>query len=382
MMIGIVIGIAAVTLVISIGLGAEKRVINRVKKFGVESIMIFSGGGRETGHPASGDVVSTLKLEDAEVIEQQVPGVKETAPFNRKGDSMVKYQEKSFSVRLFGVTPSWEQVWDWYASRGRFINSDDEARRERICVIGPTVLRELFGNENPIGKHIRIAGVPFEIVGLMEHRGTSPGGGDMDNRIFVPLSTYLRRIANVDYLAGIKIRLDNADYIKPATASIRNLLRERHSLAPGEPDDFRVISPTEITRLAGSVAGTFNIFLVLIAGVSLIAGGFVIANIMVISVSKRRSEIGLRKAIGARRKNISFQFMLETVAVTLTGGVAGVLVGFLGAIVFRSVTDTPVSISWESVLVGLVFSTLVGLIASIQPARRAAGMQPVEALRS
>lgn len=380
MMIGVVIGITAITLVISVGLGAEERVMDRVKKFGLESIMVFAGGGREMGHP-SGERITTLKIRDAEAIKQQIAGVQNVAPFNRKGETMVKYQETSITIPLFGVTASWAPVWDWYATRGRFIQEEDEARMARVCVIGPTVKEDLFGDRSPLGEQFRIGNVLFEVIGIMESRGTSPGGGDMDNHIFIPLSTFMRRIANVDYIAGIKIRLNTAEDMEQTSASIQSLLRDRHKLAEGELDDFRIVTPTEVTEFAGKVAGTFNIFLVLVAAISLIAGGFVIANIMLISVSERRGEIGLRKAIGARKRDIRFQFLLETVAVTLTGGVIGILLGFAGALIFRTITQIPVSVSWESVALGIAFSAVVGLVAGLQPAKRASELQPIEALR-
>jgi len=380
MMIGIVVGITAVTMVVSIGLGAENRVMNRVNKFGFESMMVFAGGGREMGG-SSQQPTTTLKIRDAEAIKLQIPEVTEVAPFNRKGDGTVKYQEKSVTTRVFGVTPSWAPVWDWYAARGRFIEREDQEKMGRICVIGPTLRKELMGERDPIGEQIRIGNVPFEVVGIMEQRGTSPGGGDMDDRVYVPLSTFLRRVANVDYIAGIKIRLDSGENFEQVTSSIKSLLRERHKLAPGEPDDFRIITPDAVKEFAGSVAGTFNIFLVLVAAISLIAGGFVIANIMLISISERRPEIGLRKAVGARNEDIRFQFLLEAVAVTLAGGAVGIVLGFTGALIFRTISGMPVSVSWEGVMIGIVFSAVVGSIAGIQPARKAARLEPIEALR-
>lgn len=380
MMIGVVIGITAITMVVSVGLGAEEQVMNRVKKFGLESMMVFAGGGREMGQP-SGEQITTLKIRDADAIKQQINTVQNVAPFNRKGEAMVKYQETSVSTRVFGVTASWAPVWDWYAAQGRFIQEEDEARMARVCVIGPTIQKDLFGESDPIGEQIRIGNVLFEVVGILESRGTSPGGGDMDNRITIPLSTFMRRVANVDFITGIKIRLNTAEDMEQTSASVQSLLRERHNLAAGEPDDFRIVTPTEVTQFAGQVAGTFNIFLVLVAAISLIAGGFVIANIMLISVSERRGEIGLRKAIGARNRDIRFQFLLETIAVTLTGGAMGILLGFSGALVFETTTQMPVSVSWESVALGVVFSAVVGLVAGLQPAKRASELQPIAALR-
>jgi len=382
MMIGIVIGITAVTVVLSAGLGARGKVLDRVKKFGLESLMVFSGGGREMGQPASGQPVTTLTQDDAEALKNNIPAIAGVAPFNRKGDGMVKYQEKSFTTRIFGVTSSWAPVWDWYAEKGDFINDEDNMRMSRICIIAPTVQKELFGDANPIGEQIRIGTVLFDIKGIMQARGISPGGGDMDNRIYVPLSTFMRRVANVDHIAGIKIRLQNSADMSKVVSNIQTILRERHSLAPAEPDDFQVRTPTEVTQMAERVVGTFNIFLVLIAAISLIAGGFVITNIMLISVSERRNEIGLRKAIGARNRDIRFQFFLETIAVTFCGGIIGIILGFFAAYIMSIVSQIPVSLSWRGVALGVLFSSLVGLISGIQPAKRATEQQPVEALRS
>jgi putative ABC transport system permease protein len=281
-----------------------------------------------------------------------------------------------------GTTPSWTWVWNWNIDEGRFISAEDDSRMARVCVLGPTVKKELFGETDPIGEQIRIGNVPFEVIGIMQVRGTSPGGGDMDNRVFIPLQTLMRRTANIDYLSGIKVHLKSIKDIDNTSANIKSILRESHKLAEGEPDDFRIITPTEVTKFAEKVSGTFNLFLVLVAGISLIAGGFVIANIMLISVSERKNEIGLRKAVGARSKDIQMQFLLETITITFIGGVIGVVLGFIGAKILSLITEMPASYSWEGILTGVIFSSLVGLIAGMQPAKRASSLDPIEALRS
>jgi putative ABC transport system permease protein len=191
----------------------------------------------------------------------------------------------------------------------------------------------------------------------------------------------MRRVANVGYLAGIKILLDSSKEMEQTAENIRAILRERHAIPPGIPDDFQIVTPTEVTQLAERVAGTFNLFLALIAGIALIAGGVVVANVMLISVTERKNEIGLRKAVGARSKDIMLQFLFEATAVTLTGGVIGIVLGAIGAGILHAVTQLPTTVSWESVVLGVVFSSLVGIVAGLQPARRAAILQPVEALR-
>jgi putative ABC transport system permease protein len=382
MMIGIVIGITALTLIVSAGMGAQDRVMERVKKFGLESMMVFSGAGREMGQPSSGQAATTLTLEDAATIKQEIKTIADLAPFNQKRQAEVKFQEKSTTTSVFGVTPSWAPVWDWDAAKGDFITDEDIAGLARVCVLGPTVSRELFGTANPIGEQLRIGNVQFEIKGVMQVKGTSPAGGDMDNRIYIPLSTLMRRVTNVDFISAIKVRLTTAKDMDKTVASIQALLRERHKLSPGTPDDFTLTTPTEVTKMAEKVAGTFTIFLALVAAISLITGGVVVANIMLISVNERRREIGLRKAVGAQRKDILLQFLYEAVAVTLTGGVIGIVLGAIGAKILEAITQMPTSISWESIALGVVFSSLVGIIAGLLPAKKAAALQPIEALRA
>jgi putative ABC transport system permease protein len=382
MMIGIVVGITALTLVLSAGLGAENRVMERVKKFGLSSLMVSAGGGTERGRTAGVTPAVTLKLSDAEALKRDIQNVEEVAPFTRLSQGDVSWSGRPSTVGVFGVTPAWAPVWDWDAAEGEFITDEDVTALARVAVLGPTARKDLFGDADPIGETIQIGSAPFLVKGVMEAKGTSPGGGDMDNRVYVPLSTLMRRLANVDYLNGIKVRLRSAANIDQAVPAIRALLREQHRLPADVPDDFSITTPTEITKMAGEVAGTFNVFLVLVAAISLLAGGVVVANIMLISVSERRHEIGLRKAVGARSADIQQQFLLEAIAITVTGGVVGVLIGFAGARILEWATSTPTALSWESVAAGIVFSSLVGVVAGLQPARRAARLTPVDALRA
>ena len=381
MMIGIVISITALTLIISAGLGARKRVMDRVKKFGLQSMMVFAGGGRQIGMQSGTEPVSTLTLQDAEIINNEVNAVAEVAPFNRKSGE-IKYLDKSTTAAVFGITPSWAHVWDWDVKSGDFISENDMTYLNRVCLLGPTVKKELFGEENAIGRQIRVGNVRFDVKGIMQPKGTSPGGGDMDNRINIPLTTFMRRVSNVDHLAGIKILLNAAAEMNRTSETIQAILRERHSIAPGMPDDFTITTPTEVTQFAENVAGTFNVFLVLVAVIGLIAGGVVVSNIMLISMNERKNEIGLRKAVGARNRDIRIQFLIEAGVVTLTGGIIGIILGGFGAKMMQMMTDMPVSVSWEGIVIGVISSSLVGIIAGIQPASRASKLQPVDALRS
>jgi len=381
MMIGVVIGIAALTMVVSAGLGSQKRVMDRVKKFGLQSIMIWAGGG-EMMQPVGGTPVNTLTVEDAEAIKLEISGVGGVAPMGRKFGVEIKYQDKSATTNIFGTTPSWVPVWDWDVTEGEFITDEDMTGLNRVCMLGTTVCKALFDSTaNPVGERIMIGSVPFEVKGVMQSKGTSPRGGDMDNRIFVPLSTFMKRVDNVDYIAAIKVMFTSAGYIDKTLGQVTALLRNRHQLGAGQPDDFTIITPTEITKVAQKVAGTFNILLIIVSGIALIAGGVVIANIMLLSVNERRREIGLRLAVGAQPSDIHRQFLMEAVIVTLVGGVAGLLLGALGIELMRQFSKMPLVISWASVALGLVFSGVVGIVAGYQPAKRAASVQPVEALR-
>jgi len=380
MMIGIVIGITALTLIVSAGLGARQKVMERVRKFGFDSIMIWAGGP-EVVPPNTGAPATTMTLEDAQALKQSIRSVADVAPLHR-AQADVKYQDKSVTTMIFACTPTLGPLWDLDVVQGDFITDDDMTGLARVGAIAPTVRRELFGSSNPIGQQVRIGNVSFEIKGIMRAKGVSPRGGDMDDRIYVPLSTYMIRLANVDYIEAIRVQFKSPDNIKAAIPEITSLLRERHHLAAGLPDDFSIVTPTEITEVAQKVLGTFNILLVLVAGISLIAGGVVVANIMLISVNERRREIGLRQAMGARSRDIMTQFLLEATFVTLAGGIAGVVIGIAGSQLLGAITKMPVAISWESIVLGLVFSSLVGIVAGLQPAKKAAALQPIEALRA
>ncbi|MHB1191457.1 MAG: ABC transporter permease [Longimicrobiales bacterium] len=387
MMAGIMVGITVLTSVLSAGMGARERIMERVRVFGFESMMIWAGPptdqSRMGGGEASGAAVTaTLKMEDAEAIRAEVGGIREVAPFARQGQSEVSWQGRTFESPVFGVTPEWLGVWDWPVERGGFITDQDNEDMARVASLGPTVVHELFGDEDPMGEVIQVGGVPFEVTGILGAKGTSAGGGDMDNRVYVPLVTYQRRVANIDYLSGIRAQVKDLRDMDAAVADIATLLRERHGIAPGEVDDFRITTPTEITAMVEEMQGTFNLFLIVVAAIALVVGGVVVANIMLLSVGERRKEIGLRLALGAKAKDIRRQFLVESALVTFLGGVAGILLGLVVNLVLERVTDTPAVLTWHVLAVGVVFSTAVGVLAGLHPARTAAAMTPVDALRS
>ena len=250
-----------------------------------------------------------------------------------------------------------------------------------MAVIGKTILRDLFEYKDPVGKRILINNNPFEIIGVLEPRGTTPRGDDLDNQIIVPVSTGQKRVFHQDYLFAVKVELKDPSEMSQTVSDVRELLRERHNLREGVEDDFTIITPTLIMNMMSSLSATFSLFLMLVSGISLVVGAIVIANIMFMAVNERRAEIGLRRAIGARRRDILVQFLLEAVCVAATGGVLGVVLGLLGLKLLSGHMKLPSAIIWQPIVVGLLSAIVVGLVAGIQPAKKAAKLRPIEALR-
>jgi len=381
MMLGIIIGIATLTIIVSAILGAKSEVVGKVAKFGMDQISISAGAGKILGVPQDVPVI-TLKLEDAEAILSEVKNVKAMAPSINTRGMPIKSPTGNTEATVIATTPEWSTVWDTTAVAGEFINEEDLSAMARVAVIGQNVAKELFGSEDPVGKQIRIRELPFTVKGVLQAKGTSPSGQDMDSRIIIPLTTGQKRLLNRDNIGTIKLVLRNPSKMGETTEEIRQLLRERHNLQSGVPDDFTFITPTQVTEVATQVSTALSLFLIVISAISLIVGGIVVGNIMLISVGERKQEIGLRRALGARKRDILTQFLFESVAVTVFGGFVGVIIGLAGGKLLSVFTKLSVVVSWEPFLLAFVFSGIVGVLAGISPAKRAASLDPVEALRS
>ena len=379
MMVGVIIGIATLIVILSITQGANKKIMARINSFGPNAIMVHAGGGKMRG-PSSVSEANLTKndLRDISSIE----GVKIVAPFQLKPEMPIKYQSQFTTASVVGAMPNWADAWKRSVSKGDFIRTEDVELLKRICVIGETVKKELFPGSNPIDAEVLIGKVKFKIQGILQRRGASPAGTDFDNLIVIPFSTASRRLMNQPkYIAMMRVLVDDPSHLEIISQQIRQALRRNHHLSSDEEDDFRLTSSTQIVKMIKGVSGTLHIFLLLIAGLSLIVGGIVIMNIMLISVSERKQEIGLRKAMGARSKDILLQFVLESLAITLTGGILGFIVGILGVKIMELVSSTPAVVSWESLALACGFSFIVGIIFGVQPARKASRLDPVEALR-
>jgi putative ABC transport system permease protein len=320
-------------------------------------------------------------MEDLETIQSSVAGIAVYDPMVMADSREVVFQGNSSSVRVIGHSENHEVVWDRGVSRGAFFTGAEVRGSARVAVVGETLVREVFEGADPIGSQLRIGTVPFEVIGVLDSMGIDPHGWDRDNEVIIPVTTMMRRVMNVDYVQTAKLLVEEGGDLEGAVVAIGQLLRERHALAPDEPDDFSMITPVQVREMVGSMNQIFTLFLPLLAAVALLVGGIVVANLMLMGVNERRSEIGLRKALGARRKDIWIQFLLESSIVTVAGGVIALVVGAAVLAVVAQGMEIQSIMPWPAATLGLCAAVVVGLLAGVFPARRAADLDPVTTLR-
>jgi putative ABC transport system permease protein len=379
MMAGTIAGIAALTVIMALGTGTEKKVMKRVETFGPRAMMLIAGGGKDMPPPDM--TVATLTLDDSRAVRERIKGIEMVSPMAWRFRINVKRASNQYQAVLWGVEPSWHDSWRWYTAEGRGLEDRDVAAMARVCVIGRTIKRELFGDADPIGESIFVNKVRLTVKGVLEKRGSSPMGTDFDNRVIVPITTAMRRILNVDYLGAIRIVTADPALMPRQIEEIRALIHKRHHITPPREDDFRIVSPVSIAEIARGTSGTLSILLIALAGLSLLVGGVVLMNILLVSVGERRREIGLRRAVGASGRDILFQFLAESLAVTCSGMIVGGVLGAGITLILKRFTKVPVVLSWEPFALSLAFALLVGVFFGLQPARKAASLNPVEALR-
>ncbi|HKH47198.1 MAG TPA: ABC transporter permease [Thermoanaerobaculia bacterium] len=379
MMLGSLVGVAALTLVVSVGQGANRKMLTTVRQIvGGSSILLFSRGGRLVGGPRG--EASRLTLDDLAAIAKELPAVEAWDP--QQGlMAPVRSAGASDTARVIGQSERWDRVWDRGVSRGELFDAAAVASSARVALIGETVVRELFGHEDPLGAEILVGSVRCRVIGILEPFGTDAHGMDRDDEVVVPISTAMRRLMNVDTIQTAKLLVSDPARIAETTREVRRILRERHGLAPGQPDDFVIRSSLQAQAMVGKVQRVLFLFLPLVAGVLLLGGSAVAASLMLSSVNERVGEIGLRRAVGARPEDIQLQFLLETAVTALGGGVLGLLVGCGAAqMVARKLALGDV-FSWNAIFLGLAAAAATGLLAGVVPARRAARLQPADALR-
>jgi putative ABC transport system permease protein len=382
MMLGVLIGIMALTVIVSVGQGAKLQVRERMERVGAFSaVMVSPGGGATRGLGSVETIPATLTVEDAQAIKAEVPNVEDVAMAQVKQSEPIKFGGQSTTTVVWGVTPNYMKIRPSPAARGELFGPEEEASSARVAMLGQETAAALFGDADPLEETIRIENVPFKVIGVFKKMGASPGGGNLDDRIFIPFSTASRRLFNLTHLSQLVIQVRVNGQVAKSADQVKQFLRERHHIAPDMPDDFSVRYAEQMLGILTGSSQTLTLFLSIVAALSLLVGGFIVMNIMLISVSERTKEIGLRRAVGARRRDILVQFVLEAGAVTAAGGLIGVLLGVGGAIFASSLLGWPAAISWPAIVGAVLFAGIVGLVFGVQPARKAASLHPVEALR-
>ena len=382
-MLGMVIGVAAVILMMAIGEGAQVMVRESIKSMGSNLFIIMSGASTSGGARVPSGSAPTLTFDDADAISE-LKDVLAAAPVS-SGSAQLIYNGINWSTSVFGTTPDYVVVRDWPMESGGFFNEADVRSGARVAVIGQVVVRELFGDEDPIGKIIRIKQAPFEIIGVLAAKGQSLDGRDQDDIVMVPISSAQQKIhsnAIRNRARFIMAQAVSEKSMEIAESTITDLLRSRHRIGVGQDDDFSVRNLTAIAETAAATTRIMSILLGTIAAISLVVGGIGIMNIMLVSVTERTREIGIRMAIGARRRDVLWQFLIEALTLSLIGCGIGLLLGVGGAFLVGGLAGLPVAVTPTSVLLAVGVSFLIGVFFGFYPARRAAGLDPIEALRS
>ncbi|MFC2166833.1 ABC transporter permease [Acidobacteriota bacterium] len=381
MVLGMAVGVASLTLMICVSKGAYERVMDTVNRQGPDLLQIRPGTDVHTGLPSGSREVVSLVEEDVSAILQHVGNIRAAAPVKDRKEIEVIYEDNFTLARIFGVIPVWAQIRDFGASQGEFISEEDISFAARVCLIGQTVKKNLFGTMDPIGQTIRINDVPFTIKGELQEKGISSAGRDRDNRIVIPITTYTRRLFRDIHLNQIVITVEDTKKISNTIEDVKNVLRDQHKITPGEPDDFAMRTPQDLIDLAYGTSKSLINLLIGIATISLLVAGIVIMNIMLASVAARKSEIGIRRAMGARKKDILKQFLIEGLFVSFTGGLLGILLGMGGSIILSSMNVTASKITPLAIAAALLSCGLIAVVFGILPAKKAANQNPVDSLR-
>lgn len=378
-MLGSLVGVTALTLVVSLGQGMEAKVLKTVgPMLGDSSILIVSGGSRIMGSPRAG--ASRLTIDELTALAAELGDIDSWDP-QQEVSSVVRYRETTATVRVLGQSERGERVWARTVTRGQYFDAAAVSTSARVAVIGDTVARNLFGDSEPLDAEIRIGAVPFRVIGVLEPFGNDLHGMDRDDEIVVPISTLMRRLTNVDTVSAARLVVKDPGREEEIASEIGRILRARHALASDEPDDFRIVTTVEVRDTVAFIRRVLRLYVPLAAAVVLLVAGIVAATLMLSSVNERVGEIGLRRAIGARPEDIRLQFATETAVSVLTGGLGGLLLGYVAARFAATRLQLGVAFSWKAVLIGLVGSAIAGLLAGVLPARRAARLQPADALR-
>ena len=378
-MLGIIIGVGAVIAMVSIGMGVRTSVADSFASLGSNMLIVMPGSANTGGVRGKAGSRKSLKYDDAKAIESKIKGIDYVSP-SVSGAYQVVNGNLNWNTTVEGVTPELMQIRSLKVENGSFITANDMAKRSRVAVIGPTVASNLFGTENPIGKNIRIHNQPFKVIGLTAEKGQSIGQ-DQDDVIYIPITTAQERMLAITYVQAISIQVSSPERMNQVQADVENLLRQRHHIHHGAEDDFTVRNMTSLMESFTENTNMLTLLLGSIAGISLLVGGIGIMNIMMVSVTERTREIGIRKALGATSSNVLMQFMIESMVIGIVGGVIGITLGVSLSKLIGSFGGLTTTIEFLPILVSFSFAVGIGLFFGIYPARKAARLDPIDALR-
>ncbi|MDR3802025.1 MAG: ABC transporter permease [Veillonella sp.] len=377
-MLGIIIGVAAVIALVSIGNGVKQDIQNSISSLGSNLLMVMPGAPRTPGVRPSAGSMKSLKVSDYEAIAK-LDGVKAASPMTN-GSYVVIYQNKNWTTSVSGVSYNYLDVNNWSMKSGRFLSEKNVQNRERVAVVGKTVVKNLFGDEDPVGAEIRVKNIPFRIIGVLNSKGSGAMGNDQDDMVVIPYTTAMERVEGIDYLRMIYVVGKDENGIDRLQSDIENLLRVRHGIKDTNLDDFNIQNMNSIMETMEETTGTLTLFLGAVAAISLVVGGIGIMNIMLVSVTERTREIGVRKALGATYSVIVTQFLIEAVVISLMGGIIGIILGIGSSKLIGMASGMSTVISVPTIVMSFAFSMAIGLIFGIYPARKAAKLNPIDAL--
>ena len=382
MMAGVVVGIASLTAVICVAQGTKKHLMGIVAKHGLDMIMVRPGGTKQVFAPGTDRNIVSLTEPDVHAIESSIRNVAQACGVQNQRGWEIQFGNNSVKTRMFGVGANWADIRRREVARGEFLSHEDLVHASKVCVIGILVKQALFGEAEAVGQDVRMGAETFRVKGVFAEVGATAEGRDADDRVVVPLTTAAKRLLGRPYLEQVVVQVRDVGALKQTAEEIRALLRERHRIAAGGEDDFFVREPEDVKEAATAQSSTLSALLLAVSGVALLVGGVVIMNIMLMSVSQRRAEIGLRRAVGARRGDIAGQFLMESLSVAVVGGLVGSGLGVAGSWVLSRVRpDTFIEITWVPFAVAVSACGLLAVLFGLYPARKAAVVDPVVALR-